>query len=138
MTDRRIELLREGYEAINRGEPEPQLATLDPDAVCVEPEGFAAPGTYLGRDGFADYLRKNRDFWATAHTEPEEFVTVGARIVALVRHRGRRRSDGREVDVRFADVFTFRDEMIMRIEAFTDRREALAAARGARSAQPTT
>jgi ketosteroid isomerase-like protein len=125
MAQDRVDLLRRGYEAINRGEFEPLLETLEPDAVCVEPDEFPAGGTYVGREGFAEYLRRNRAFWDTARTEPEEFIETGERIVALVRHRGRGRADGSDVDARFADVFTFRGDKIVRIEAFASREQAL-------------
>ena len=58
---------------------------------------------------------------------PEEFVDRGDRVVVTVRLQGRGRGSGVEVDARFYDVYTLRDGLIVRMDQFTERTQALEA-----------
>ena len=66
--------------------------------------------------------------WDDYRLMPEEFVDMGDRVVVTVRLGGRGRGSGVEIDARFYDVYTLRDNKIVRMDQFTERSEALAAA----------
>ena len=65
--------------------------------------------------------------WHDYKVMPEEFVDRGDRVVVTVRLQGRGRGSGVEVDARFYDVYTLRDGLIVRMDQFTERSQALAA-----------
>jgi len=58
---------------------------------------------------------------------PEEFVDSGDRVVVTVRLRGRGRGSGIEIGALFYDVYTVRDGKIVRMDQFTERRQAFEA-----------
>ena len=63
---------------------------------------------------------------------PQEWVDAGDRVATRLRHHGRGRESGLEIDAElYHQVVTFRDGTIVRIEYFASWDEALAAA-GAR------
>ena len=57
----------------------------------------------------------------------EEFVDVGDRVLVTIRMRGRGRETGIEVEARLYDVYTLRGGLIVRMDEYADRAEALAA-----------
>jgi ketosteroid isomerase-like protein len=64
------------------------------------------------------------DYWA----EATEFVDAGQHVVVGVRHRGRGKASGIEVDMPQFQVYTLRDGRIIRYRGFRTRAEALGAA----------
>ena len=65
--------------------------------------------------------------WESVDIEPKEIIeATGNRILAIDRwiFRGR---DGIEIDRELPTIFTFRDGLIVRIDGFTDKTEALEA-----------
>ena len=60
---------------------------------------------------------------------PQEYVDAGDRIAVRLRHFGRGRGSGAEIDTElYHQVITFRDDRIVRIEYFERWEEALRAA----------
>jgi ketosteroid isomerase-like protein len=100
------------------------LAYADPDIVWNPAEESAAQG----HDAVRAILVRWKGEWEEYGLLPEQFEQVGDRVVAAVRVRGRGRGSGVEVDARFYDVFTLREGKIVRMDQFTQRSEALAAA----------
>jgi ketosteroid isomerase-like protein len=54
--------------------------------------------------------------WDVFTVETEEFIESDQRIIVFVRLRGRPRGSSADVEGRQADVYTFRDGKIVRIE----------------------
>ena len=59
---------------------------------------------------------------------PEEFIDCGDSVVVAMHYRGRGRSSGVEVDDRWFEVHTFRDDRCVHKVDYRERSEALAAA----------
>jgi ketosteroid isomerase-like protein len=110
---------------------------LDSDDLlrCLDPKvelypGISAPdqdGRYVGREGWTEFIAGATEAWESVTIEPEERIDApGNRILAIDRwvFRGR---DGIEIERELPTVFTFRAGLIVRIEGFTDRAEALEA-----------
>jgi ketosteroid isomerase-like protein len=74
-------------------------------------------GSQSGIEGFED--------WSF---DIEEVFDAGDQVVTIVRQRGKAKHGGPEVEMRFAQVWTFRDGLIARMEMYADRNEALEAA----------
>jgi ketosteroid isomerase-like protein len=61
--------------------------------------------------------------------EPQEFIDAGDRVATRLRHHGRGKGSGVEIDEElYHQVATFRDGRIVRMEYFAEWDEALAAA----------
>jgi ketosteroid isomerase-like protein len=120
-----IAALRRAYEAFNHGDIPGCLEALDPDIEWIEPAEFVGGGTYYGHAGVTQYLTQSRQAWAAIHSEPEEFIQAGDKIVVFVHAITRAKDSDQERDARIADVYTIRDGKAIRMQAFADRDEAL-------------
>ena len=80
-----------------------------------------------GHDAVRASLARWKGEWDDYKLVPEDFADWGDRVVATVRLRGRGRGSGVEIDARFYDVYTLRDGMIVRMDQFSERSEALEA-----------
>jgi ketosteroid isomerase-like protein len=123
--ERALSLLREAYDAFNRGDIAAAVARLDPDIAWHEPPEFPGGGLYHGRAGASEYLAQSRAAWAEVRSEPERFIPAGERIVVFVHARVRAHGSDEWQEVRLADVYTFRDGRPVNMRAFADRDEAL-------------
>ena len=130
MSQENLDLLRRGFEYVVRtGELSPD--TVQPDLVW-DTTTFSSAGLNLKRCvGLAETNRWLAE-WAGAFEnwslEVEEEFDAGDRVVTFVRQRARAKQGGPELEMRFAQVWTFRDGLIARMEMYLDRSEALEAA----------
>ena len=99
----------------------PQVEWILPDLQesdsCVGPEEIIR--FWRGIDETFDELQ----------LEPQEYVDAGDRVATRLRHYGRGKGSGLEMDTElYHQVMTFRDGVAVRIEYFTDWAQALEAA----------
>jgi ketosteroid isomerase-like protein len=133
MSERNVEILRQGYQALNRGEVEAVLALCDSEIECRLPEGGISTGTLRGHQALKDFLHSYMEAFESFQLVPEEFLDADDRILVFLRMSGRGRGSGLEVEVRPAHVWTMQSGKAVRMEAFTDReREAALEAAGLR------
>jgi uncharacterized protein len=123
--DQAIGLLRNAYDAFNRGDIAKAVEELDPAIEWTEPASFPGGGTYRGHAGVSQYLTQSRADWAEGRSEPEKFIVTGSRVVVFVHARIRMKNSSDWHDVRLADVYTFRDGRPISMRAFADRKDAL-------------
>jgi uncharacterized protein len=100
------------------------LAYADPDIVWNPIEELPARGHDAVRTSLAHWKAE----WEDYEVIPEAYVDAGDSVVVTVHLSGRGRGSGVEIDARFYDVYTLRDGKIVRMDQFSDRSEALAAA----------
>jgi ketosteroid isomerase-like protein len=130
MSQENLDLLRRGFEYVVRtGELSPD--TVQPDLVW-DTTTFSSAGLNLRTCvGLAETNRWLAE-WAGAFDDwsldVEKVFDGGDQVVTFVRQRARARQGGPELEMRFAQVWTFRDGLIARMEMYLDRSEALAAA----------
>jgi ketosteroid isomerase-like protein len=103
---------------------EEALGYADPDIVWNPTEETAAQGHGAVRASLERWKKE----WDDYELIPEDLADMGDRVLATVRLHGRGRVSGIAVDARFYDVYTLRDSRIVRMDQFTERSEALAAA----------
>lgn len=120
-----IAALRRAYDSFNHGDIPGCLEALDPEIEWIEPAEFVGGGTYYGHAGVTQYLTQSRRAWADIHSEPEEFIEVGDKVVVFVHARIRAKDSDQEREARIADVYTVHEDKAIRMQAFTDRQEAL-------------
>ena len=123
-----MEVLRQLNEAFNRSDLEAALRCLHPE-VEMHP-GIQVPdeeSLYAGHEGMTDWFRNATEPWEMIEVEYADLVEcAGDRVLTDERWTFRGR-DGIRLEMALANVFTFRDGLIVRIDGFTE----LAAARAA-------
>jgi ketosteroid isomerase-like protein len=92
----------------------------------------AYPGVDLGpvHVGREDVIKSSRHYWGTFddyRVEIEEIIDAGQSVVLVVREVGRGKGSGAPVERRQAQVWTFRDDRIIRWECFPTKADALEA-----------
>ena len=127
MSQENVEILRLAYEA-DVGSQD-VLQYLDPNVELYP--GIEAPDQhmrYVGHDGWSEFIAGATEAWESVDIEPKEIIEAGGnRILAIDRWIFRGRA-GIEIDRELPTVFTFRNGLIVRIDGFTDKAEALEAA----------
>jgi ketosteroid isomerase-like protein len=124
-----VDVVRNSYEAFNRGDIEAALDAMHPE---IEWQTYIVPGpgggTYHGREGVRQLWADARGVFGDFRNEPERFFDVPPdRVVAFVRVCGVGRESGAPVEARIAHVITLRDGMAFRVQSFEDRDAALGA-----------
>jgi ketosteroid isomerase-like protein len=129
MSEENVELVREGYEAWNRGDLEWQLDHITPDFEFQTAQLFPdTEAVYRGREGYTQFWRTFREPWESVLIEVERIQPIGDdRVLALLRFRGRGR-DGVEVTLDYANLLTIENGMATLNVGFADWQRGLEAA----------
>ena len=129
MSEENVEVVRRLFEAWNRGDFGDIAEFFDPE-VEFNP-GLLPPGEetrYIGREGVNEWIRNLNDAWVVVTAEPEERIEVGSdRILTIDRWHFQGR-DGIEIEEELPTLLTFRNGLIVRVDGFSDRADALEAA----------
>jgi ketosteroid isomerase-like protein len=124
-----VETVLRAYEAFGRHDNDAVFAVYDPEVEWNMDGYLNWPGkrSYRGVEGvrefFRDWLRDFDDFKADA-LDP---IDLGDRVLITVYDRAIGKGSGVPIERRHAQVWTFRDEKVLRIEVFDSREAALAA-----------
>jgi ketosteroid isomerase-like protein len=130
MSEENLESVRRANAAFNRGDLDGFLAMWDPDCVYYE-----LPGTPLDtaevlrgldqiRASLMTYIEEFRDF----HSEIEELLDAGDKVIDAQRWTGTGRGSGLSVDLEEVIVFTFKSGKVIEGRVYPDRASALEAA----------
>ena len=122
--DPEIAVVLAAYAAFARGDIDQAIARLHPRVEWIEPGQFPYGGRRVGPAAVAGYLRDSRSSWAELVSEPAA-TRRGNDIIVVHRLHGRL-ADGTFRDVTVADVFTFSNGLIVRMQAYGDPAQALA------------
>ena len=122
-----VDLVREGYEAWNRGDRQWVLEHMDPAVEWVTSPDDPDPSTYVGYEGVERFWEQWRGAVGQLSFDPEEFIPAGEHVVVVARRIGKGEHSGIEIADRVVQVFTFResDGKCVRVREFYDRGEAL-------------
>src|SRR5690349_19991198 len=123
MTRQHVELLRELYD---RRTLEEFAVSLHPAAEVRQERAIPERDAYYGREDFIRGLRLWLEEWDRIRFIPEDMLDLGERV--LIRWRISRRASASAValDETVYHLWTFRDEMRWRCEAFFDEQQARA------------
>jgi uncharacterized protein len=132
MPQRNVEILREMYEAFNRGDLGTALEVIDPGIEWrITPEAGPAPGTYHGHGGVRSAFSSMLEVWADYQTEPLDFTQSGDFVVVTVALQATGKSSRAGVEAEVAHLWRVHAGKVVLFEAHSNRRKALAAARRA-------
>lgn len=125
-----VEVVRRMYELWSAREYAAAGKLFDPDVVMVRSgEEFTdLAGEYHGLaevwEAIVLWLRS----WEEVRDEPQRFIDLGDRVVAIVKQVGRGRGSGAQVEHVGGFVYTISRGRITRLEAYWDPADALRAA----------
>lgn len=130
MSEDNVELVRKGFEALNRGDRATMARLLAPD---VEWHSLAGPivgvSTIRGREAMLRFWQEILESIEGFRASPEEVTELGDdRVLVVARYEGRGRASGAEVDQRIATIYEIRDGMAAIVRDYESRAEALEAA----------
>ncbi|HYU61874.1 MAG TPA: nuclear transport factor 2 family protein [Solirubrobacterales bacterium] len=102
---------------------------FDPEIEIREDPRFPERGVYRGLQAVGRYFAQFTENFDEFTFEAEDFVDLGDdRVLVLFRLRTRGAESGARAEARPGWIYTIRGGKAVRIEAYLDRREALAAA----------
>ena len=124
MSQENVEIIRRGYEHWTAtGEP-----VVTSDLVWdVSHLGWPDQQIYVGAKGAKQFMAEWADAWDDWELEVEDCIDAGERVVVIVNQRGRSKVTGIPLDMRFAQVWTLRDGVGIRMQMYASVDEALAA-----------
>lgn len=128
MSGEDLENLRLMYEAFNRREFDAALSYFDPEVEFYP--GILPPdqdADYRGRKGVSEWMRAATEPWVAVTAESKERLEIASdRFLAIDKwiFQGR---DEIEIERELPTAFTFRGGLIVRVDGFTDKVEALKA-----------
>jgi ketosteroid isomerase-like protein len=118
-----------GIRPLDRAAVAAFLDVLDPNVELLPGIARSTTGaSYRGHAGFEQWIEDMREAWEDFRLEPVELIDAGDRVVVDVLSRARGRTSGVEVERKTTQVWTFRQDRVVRFETFTERAQALEAA----------
>ena len=130
MTDpRTLDIVNSTYAAYSRGDVEAVVALMHPDVEWHPPPTSVDPEPLYGREAVRGYLTPN--FFESQQAEPLDVTVESDRVLVEARVRAVGAGSGIEIDGTAWHLYVFRDDQVVRFEAYVDRDQAMAAFRGA-------
>ncbi|MCW3068672.1 MAG: hypothetical protein JWL67_1297 [Solirubrobacterales bacterium] len=101
---------------------------FDPEITMVESSELPGGGASAhGIDAVQRYIESFSSYWEEIRFEPEEYIEAGDQVVVTARLVGRGKASGVDVQRTWAYVWTLRANKALRMEGYSDLREALRA-----------
>jgi ketosteroid isomerase-like protein len=129
MSTDNTEFLRQGYEALERGDLE-TFKALSRDRIGPEFEFHHVwdGRVFTGYEGTMEWLADARETWKDYKQEVDEIIDLGDDVVVVLAISAEGAGSGVPVAQEFAVLWMFDGETVVRARSFTSRAEALEAA----------
>jgi ketosteroid isomerase-like protein len=127
MSQENVEIVRAIYEEWGKGNFRAGLDFYDPYVVYLPPANNPAAGCYTGIDSVREFMRDFLKAWTKLSVAAEEFIEAEGSVVVAMHWRAQGQGSGIDTDLRDWMVWSFRGPKVIRIEQFSDRKEALEA-----------
>ena len=126
MSQENVEIVRQGFEAFERGELDVMLDLFTDDVITyrVDPDG----ARYDGKTGFLDATADWTEDFSEWQVRPREFTDLGERVLVRVLQVAQGRSSGVRVEEDFWFLFELTDSKVSMLSFYSRRAEALEAA----------
>jgi ketosteroid isomerase-like protein len=130
MSDENVEIIRRGFETMQRDGWQTLFSLIDPEFELTTPPDLAMePDTYRGEAGLRRYFESFEDAMEDIQIVPEgEFLGAGEKVFVPFRLSARGRETGIEATQHAFQVWTMRAGKGLRVEIFASRERALEAA----------
>jgi ketosteroid isomerase-like protein len=127
MSQENLEIVRRQHEHFNRtGELLPQIYDSDAEWMAAREDPDAA--THRGLEAIRGYFAQWTGMFEDIDFRAEELIDAGDKVFAWIRFSGKGVASGAPVETEQAQVWTFRDGKVVRVEEYFDRAEGLEAA----------
>ena len=130
MSQENVEVVRRVYDAWANGNFWDATEQFDPDLMLV-PRNTAGPDAeryYIGLAGLERFIRHWLNPWTDLAATAEELTESDNSVVVSVRLRATGKASGVPVELNATHVWTFRGHVVIRLDLFDDRADALEAA----------
>ena len=129
MSGSTIELVQQMLGAYVSGDHEALRSIIDPEGEIYGGPGLINSGSYVGYEGFRQWIGQWEDAWDEVTYDLGEPIEVGSSTVVVPAHIvARGAGSGLEIDSVFGWLFQFRDGRAVRYHAYVSLEEALEAA----------
>jgi uncharacterized protein len=115
------------YEALNQRDIDATLEALADDAEWHESEALPDTGVYRGKQAIRSFLTDFLASWERFNQTIEEVRQEGDRVLLMIHLEARGRGSAADVDARYAHLWTISEGRGIRVDAFYDRDDAVAA-----------
>jgi ketosteroid isomerase-like protein len=121
-----VEIIKEAHGRLAAGGEDAMLEYIHPEFVGVAPPELSVePQTYRGPAGFKRWFDSFHDAVDEVRIEPEEFIEAGELVVTPSRIVIRGHESGIEVAQKVTWVWSLRDGLAIRVDAYVDKETAL-------------
>ena len=128
MSQENVEKARDFIAAYNRRDYDAAVESFDPEIEWVLPARQSFDSCQ-GPDEIKRFWKGLDETFEELRLEPQEFVDAGDQVATRLRHHGRGKRSGAEInEALYHQVVTFRAGRMVRIEYFGEWSEALEAA----------
>ena len=128
MSEENVEVVRQAFDAWNRGDHEALLRMWGEDAEFYPLRAQLEGRAYRGPDGLREFIDELADEWTDVRFEVDEIRDAGEQMVGSGRFRARGRASGVDINVPLGVVGVVRSGRIVYARFFSDPSEALEAA----------
>ena len=126
MSQERVELVRDGFEAWNSGDRRWVLDHMSPEIEWITPAEDPEPGHYRGFEQLESFWEQWRTTFGHLKFEIEDLIDARESVVVIARRSGTGESSGVAISDRIVQVFSFDDDdRCFRVQEFYDREAAL-------------
>ncbi|MBA3300738.1 MAG: nuclear transport factor 2 family protein [Thermoleophilaceae bacterium] len=101
------QLVKDGYDAWNRGDRDWVLAHMSPDFEWISPADDPDAGVYRGYEAVEHYWEGWREAVGELHFEVERIEERGDEVVVVARRSGRGIESGLVIEDSIVQIFTF-------------------------------
>lgn len=116
-----LDLIRDAYDAFNRGDVSTVLDLMDENVSWHEMDGFPYRGTHRGPDGVLENVfEKIGEEWEVWQATPSEYVDGGDTVVVLGEYSATYKKTGKSMRSPFAHVWKMRDGKVHEFRQYTD------------------
>ena len=123
-----FDMVRASFAAYEDGDFDALLEMMHPDLEVQDwPEGPDSR-TFRGMDGLMQARAHWAEAWESVRGEPTRLVEAGDSVFAFIEITAKGRGSSIEIKLETFGVYSFRDAKVWRVQYFTNREAALAAA----------
>jgi ketosteroid isomerase-like protein len=126
VADSNVDLIRRGFEDLERDGYKALLSLIAPDFELTTPPDLASePDTYHGPEGVTRYFESFYEAMEEIHFQPHEFRPIGDWVVVPFTVVARGRTTGLQAEQSAVMAWKLRDGKAVRLEVFAALGEAL-------------
>jgi ketosteroid isomerase-like protein len=135
MSQQNLKVVRRVFDSFVRGLEQGDPAApfeeglAAPDVEWRPVSGWPGPSSYVGREGWSEFMDAWRGAFDTYSVELEQLIDAGEDVVVALMHQsGTGKGSGTPVDWHFAALFELEEARVVRVQNYADAAEALDAA----------